>query len=80
MSGVFSARCTAHRVPCIALSGLRIASCVPCAAPSASRIVPFAPRQVHLAARNAFPASCSPRPSPPSKTTETGSKPLTHLR
>jgi hypothetical protein len=80
MSGASSAKCTAHRVPCIALSGACRLSRGPCAAPSASRITSFAPRFLPRAVRIAFPASRPLRPVPPGKPTETDSKPLTRLR
>lgn len=79
MRGALRAGCIAHRVPFIVLSGLRIASRVPCAASSASRITSFALRFVLRATRIAFPASRPLRPGPTSKTTGTDSKPLTRL-
>lgn len=80
MRAVFSAGCTAHRVPCIALT----AHCaVPrdfCATPSASRIGSFVPRFLHRAARIALPVSRPLHPVAHSTPTETDSKPLTRLR
>lgn len=80
MSGVFSAKCTAHRVPCIPDFGPRTVSRVLCAAPSAERIASFAPRFPPRAVRIAFPVSRPLHPVPPGKPTETDSKPLTRLR
>jgi hypothetical protein len=80
MSGAFSARCIAHRVLCIVLSGVCFLSRVLCAAPSASRITPFALRFLPSASRITFSASRSPHTTPPGKPTETDSKPLTRLR
>ncbi len=80
MSGAFSAKCAAHRVPCIALSGACRLSCGPCAAPSVSRITSFAPRFLRRAACIAFPVARPLQPVLPGKPTETESKPLTRLR
>lgn len=80
MSGASSAKCAAHRVPCIALSGSCALSRVPSAAPFASRITSFAPRFLARALRIAFPASRPLHPVPPGNPTETDSKPLIRLR
>lgn len=80
MRAAFCAGCTAHRVPCIALSETCALSRVPCAAHTAARIASFAPRFLPRAVRIAFPASRPLRPVQPSKHIETDSKPLTRLR
>lgn len=73
MRGAFSARCSAHRVPCITLSARRIV-------PSALRTASFALRSVLAASRITFPASRDLHPAATSKTFETDSKPLIRLR
>lgn len=80
MNGASSAKCAAHRVPCIALSGACALSRVPCAAPFALHIASCAPRFLPNALRIAFPASRPLHPVQPSKPTETDSKPLIRLR